>query len=59
MILRKVYECKSPARAAEIFSVILATEKGYTSEIIKENETSYLVVVSDGQAVRFTKKEQS
>lgn len=57
MILRKTYEVKLPATAAQVFSVILATDKGYTSQIIKESETSYLVVASDGQAVRFTQKE--
>ena len=43
-----------PAKSAVSFQIMLATERGYTSKIVKAGE-AIDVVASDNRAIRFVK----
>lgn len=53
--LLATHAVSDPAKMAVSFQVMLATEKGYTSTIVRTGK-AIDVVASDNRAVRFVKK---
>jgi hypothetical protein len=52
-VIRQVLSSRSPEAAAEMLTVMLALDRGYSSSVIARANGAYLVVASDGQAVLF------
>ena len=53
-ILLDTHPVADPAKSAVSFQIMLATEKGYTSKIVKAGK-AIDVVASDNRAIRFVK----
>ena len=53
-ILLDTHTVADPAKSAASFQIMLATEKGYTSKIVKAGK-AIDVVASDNKAIRFVK----
>lgn len=52
MTIRATIKTATPKKTAMLFQAVLAADKGFMSEL-REGCGYYLVVASDGQAVRF------
>lgn len=52
MQIRATIQTATPERTAQIFQAVLAADRGFTSTLRWEG-TTWIVVASDGQAVRF------
>ena len=56
MTIRATIKTETPMQTAMIFQGVLAADRGFTSELRREEGgSSFLVVASDGQAIRFQK----
>lgn len=56
MTIRATIQTATPKRTAMLFQAVLGADKGYASDLRKDG-TGWLVVASDGQAVRFTQEQ--